>query len=154
MKALPFPTQRALSASQTKARLPRAPLVVMGLGATLMLGHGFVQDYAQAIASPDGLYIPDARHVVPEGTPPGKYSHTFRIYNARPWMTSFEAHADCSCTGLSWEKMTIFPFGWKDINASMSLAKKRQSKSVTVSISTKSHQKTYLFAYMRSEKGE
>ncbi len=90
-------------------------MLVMGLGAALMLGHGFVQDYAQALASPDGLYIPDARHVVPDGTPPGNYSHTFRIYNARPHSVVVEAQADCGCTGLSWNKATISPLMWKEI---------------------------------------
>lgn len=114
-----------------------------------MLGHGFVQDYAQALASPDGLYIPEARHVVPDGTPPGNYSHTFRIYNARPWATSFAASADCGCTGLSWEKATIAPFGWRSISAKMSVPQERHSRSVSVSLKTEGRKTNYLFAYMR-----
>lgn len=149
MKSLAFPARLASSSREARTRLPRGPLVVMVLGASLMIGHGFVQDYAQALVSPDGLYIPDARYVIPPNTPTGNFTHTFRIYNARPWKISLEANADCGCTGLSWKDARIAPFGWKDIVVEMDILKEYPNKSISVSMKNKYREGSYLFAYMR-----
>lgn len=98
--------------STAKSRASRGPLLVMGVGAILVICHSFVEDYAQAIVAPDGLYIPDARHVVPPEVTTSDYAHTFRLYNARPHWVSVEAQPDCGCTSISWKKTRIAPFAW------------------------------------------
>lgn len=148
MKSLALPA-RFGSSTETKKRTSRAPIAVMVLGASLMLGHGFVQDYAQALTSPDGLYIPDARHVVPSGTPPGNYSHTFRIYNARPRWISVDAHSNCACTSISWEKTIIPPFIWKNIKVEMKITPDTSS-SVSTSFRFSNTSTGYLFATMQT----
>lgn len=136
---------------KTRKGKSRGPLVVMALGAVLVVGHNFVQDYAQALASPDGLYIPEARHVVPPGTPAGSYSHTFRIYNARPWSVAVEAEADCGCTGLSWTRTRLLPLGWADVTASMKESSAATgSSSVSITFATSSSLRPYVFAFMNT----
>ncbi len=101
-----------------KSRASRGPLLVIIIGGLLVFCHSFVEDYAQAIAAPDGLYIPDAQYTAPSiipSIPSRSYSHNFRIYNARPWSVQVEANANCGCTSLSWEKNTIFPLAWREI---------------------------------------
>jgi len=68
--------------------------------------------------TPSGLHIPNAIHVVPQDTPQGKYTHSFRIYNARPWFVSLEAKADCGCSGMSWTKNKVAPMSWRQIQVS------------------------------------
>lgn len=113
-------------------RSNRGPLFIMGLGAMLVVGHNFVQDYAQALVSPDGLYIPEARFVIPSGTPAGPYTHTFHIYNVRPQSVAVEAAADCGCTGLSWTKTWLPPLGWKSLSVIVRKKKLPQSLSSNI----------------------
>ncbi len=137
--------------STAKSRAPRGPLLVMVVGAVLVFCHSFVEDYAQAIVAPDGLYIPDSRHVVPPEVTTGDYAHTFRLYNARPYWVSVEAQPDCGCTSISWEKTRIAPFAWKDVTASLKL-KKANSSSVAIAFKAQSASDDYLFAWIQNEK--
>jgi len=135
---------KAPSVAAKSKRASRGPIVVMLLGAVLIVGHNFVQDYAQALVSPDGLYIPDARHVVPLGTPAGPYTHTFRIYNARPHSVTVEAQADCGCTGLSWTRTVLPPMGWQYLRVSFSNTKLSSSFSSNIAVEFGEEKRTVL----------
>ncbi len=129
-----------------KSRTSRGPLLVMVVGGLLVFCHSFVEDYAQAIVAPDGLYIPDSRHVVPPEVTTGDYAHTFRLYNARPQWVSVEAQPDCGCTSISWDKARVAPFGWKDVTAHMAVSK-APTGAVNIAFRT-DKQRDYLFAFI------
>jgi len=120
--------------STAKSRAPRGPLLVMVVGAVLVFCHSFVEDYAQAIVAPDGLYIPDARHVVPLNSPLGNYTHTFRLYNARPWARVASVEADCGCTNLSWEKGRVAPLGWADFTVTVPIKRVKAKGSSNIAV--------------------
>ena len=121
-----------------KSRASSGPWLVMGVGAALVFCHSLVEDYAQAVVAPDGLYIPDARYVVPLDTPPGNFIHTFRIYNARPWARVASIQADCGCTDLSWSKGRIAPLGWATFTVTVPVkrVKAKGSSNIAVFISS------------------
>lgn len=149
MKSLALPAHFGSASREARTRLPRGPLIVMGLGAALMLGHGFVQDYAQALAAPDGLYIPNARQSLSSNMTAGTYSHTFRLYNARPHWVTVTANPDCGCTNISWKEATLPPFGWKNLTMEMPVSPSKAT-SVSTAFRFKDSPVSYLFATIQT----
>lgn len=121
------------------------------LGAAMLLFHGVVTDYARGLSAPDGIYIPGSTHkFAKQEAKGGVFSHTFRIYNLRPRRLSVEAQPDCGCTGVSWERTTIPPFGWKELTAKMQAKKSALSErqSVSIALRTDSRDKPWVFAFL------
>ncbi len=130
-------------------RKPVLSFVLILLGMAVVMFHGIMQEYASGAFVAGGTYIPNSSYRFPSGSV-GENSHTFRIYNlsARPLQVS--AEPDCGCTGVSWTKATVVPFGWKNLTASMVVHKGEPSKSVSIAIRTDRRDKPFLFAFMKT----
>lgn len=98
----------------------RFSLMFLISGALIVAFSNDVISYARALRAPDGIYIPHPTHEFQRNEDKGGvYSHTFRIYNARPRRLSIQVEADCGCTSVTWKQAIIAPFGWKDLSATM-----------------------------------
>lgn len=117
----------------------------------MLLFRGTLTDYAYATTAKDGVYIPNSSYRFSSSeTKDGMYSHTFRIYNLRPRYLGVEAQPDCGCTGVSWEKTNIIPFGWKDITAKMKSDNSGKGNSVAIGFQANSPHQPWLFAFLKS----
>ena len=133
--------------SSVTRRKPALPLALMVIGMAVVLFHGVMQEYAYGAFMTDGIYIPNSSHKAPSGSF-GEISHTFRIYNLRSRPLQVSAEPDCECTGVSWEKATVAPFGWKNLTAKMMVHRGETNKSVSIAIRTDRRDKPFLFAHM------
>lgn len=123
-------------------------MVVGGLLTLVLVGP--LQPHVTAMRSDEGLYIPDAHYQFShaEVTNGAKtLSHTFTLYNGRARPLHVEASANCGCTGLSWERATLPPFGRKQIVASMNSSNRSQSVEITFKVENKN----YAFAQLKTE---
>ncbi len=121
-------------------------LLVVGGVLTLVLA-GPLQPRVEAMRSETGIYIPNARYqfTPQEVEAQGKtLSHTFTLYNGRGQPLRVEASADCGCTGLSWQRATLPPFGRKQITAKMNSSNRSQSVGITF----KTDRKERIFALL------
>ena len=119
------------------------------MGAFFVFCHAALGDYATGLAKSEPVFIPNPNFEVKGTIPNQSVSHTFRVYNLRPQWLQVEAEPDCGCTGTSWQKATIAPFGWKEIDVKMKAKpKSAQKQSVAVAIRTSNTQKPYVFAFM------
>jgi hypothetical protein len=117
-------------------------------GFLLLAFQGLVSDYTRAAFAADGIYIPQAKHRF-ENNKGGEASHTFRIYNVRPRRLAVEAQPDCGCTGISWTRATIAPFGWKELTAKIeSRGVSRAKSSVSIGLHTDSVARPWLFMFL------
>ncbi len=144
------PSAENVTASPRKAkgRLRALACVFFAFGAALLFSS-VARDYVIALGSPDGIYIPNARH---EFSPMrgGSLAHTFRVYNLRPRRLAVRVEPDCDCTGVSWQHATIAPFSWKDLTAKMDAqpAKSKHSRSVAIALRTDSRARPFLFIFL------
>lgn len=142
--------QRQTDATPRRAR--RFALALLAIGTVLLLFGGTVTDYAHGLFAPDGIYIPNPMHrFIGEKSGGGALSHEFRIYNLRPRFLSVEVDSDCGCTGVSWRKATIAPFGWRNLTAKMESRKQKQEqqeRSVGIAFRTNSRAKPFVWAFL------
>lgn len=125
-------------------------ILLMLLGAVALCSSNILTDYAHGISAPDGIYIPNATHqFAKDEAKNGAYSHTFRIYTLRPRVLQIEAQPDCGCTGVSWSKASIAPFGWKDLTGEMR-ASSSNASSVAIALQTNSPNKKWAFLFLQS----
>lgn len=144
----------AMNENQSRAqrRRPRRLAgVVFALGAAMLLFHGVVTDYARGLSAPDGVYIPSPTHKFSkQEARGGVLSHTFRIYNLCPRRLTVQAEPYCGCTGVSWQRATIPPFGWKELTAKMEAKTSAlsQQQSVGIALHTDSRDQPFVFAFL------
>jgi len=139
----------ALNQKNSPGKIRRLSIGLVVAGVLLMIFQGFVSDYTRAALAADGIYIPQPSYRFVDKKA-GEASHTFRIYNARPRRLSVEAQPDCGCTGVSWTRTTIAPFGWKDLTAKMRRdeAIKDNGRSVSIGLQTDSPTRPWLFMFL------
>jgi len=121
---------------------------LVAFGVLLLIFRSLVTDYCRAAFADDGVYIPEPTYSF-VGQEAGEASHTFRIYNTRPRRLNVEAEPDCGCTGVSWTRAEIAPFGWKDLTAKMRRERAEQ-RSVSIELHTDSPARPWLFMFLKS----
>ena len=140
---------KATAKSPNKKRTFAFILILMG--AAVLLFKGTLAEYADGMSVKDGIYIPDSSYrFLKSEAKDGMYSHTFRIYNLRPRRLEVEAQPDCGCTGVSWEKTSILPFGWEDVTAQMKSTGNDNGNSVAIGFHSSSSHQPWTFAFLRS----
>lgn len=136
---------------RSKKRTQTTAFILIAIGFVLCLFRSTLTDYTNGMAAQDGIYMPNPSYQFSKAeAKEGLYSHTFRIYNLRPRRLAVEAHPDCGCTRVSWEKATILPFGWKDLTAEMKANKSNVGSSVAVGLRLDSSHQPWLFAFLKS----
>lgn len=134
---------------QCNSRLVKRTGQILILGGVLTLViAGPLQPRVEAMRSENGIHIPNANYqfTPQEIEAQGKtLSHTFTLYNGRGQPLQIETQADCGCTGLSWQSVTLPPFGRKEIMAKMNSS--NRSQSVGITFKTENH--NYAFAQLK-----
>ena len=128
----------------------RAGQVLVICGISTLVWAGLLQPRIEAIRSKSGVYIPNAHYqfTAQEVEVQGKIlSHTFTLYNGRGQPLLVEASADCGCTGLSWRRATLPPFGRKQITAKMTSSNHLQNVGVTFTLDKKG----FVFADLKNQ---
>ena len=136
----------------TRSRLVKHIGQVLVCGGLLtLIVDGPLQPHVAAMRSDEGVYIPNARYQFnPQEVASQRktLSHTFTLYNGRLQPIEVEASADCGCTGLSWDSVTLPPFGHKEITASMN----NTNRPSSVGINFKLGNGDFAFASLQQEK--
>ncbi len=128
-------------------------LLALSVAIVFVVFRGLITDYISGMQAPDGIYMPNSTYNFNNSpSKSGVLKHTFRIYNLRPRRLSISVETNCDCTGVSWERATIIPFGWKDISATMEASEKSANpwaqRSVGITFLTDSRTQPFLSAYL------